>query len=138
MHVSKGLARAVVTFLVPALFVCSTAQSTVAAMVATEHVVAATEGATDARARVDAFFDREEVREVLERYDVDPSEAKARAAALTDAEVTDLAARLDAMPAGGNTVGIIIGAILLVFFVLLITDLLGLTNVFPFINKNRR
>jgi hypothetical protein len=34
-------------------------------------------------------------------------------------------------------VGIIVGAILLVFFVLLITDLLGLTDVFPFVKKHR-
>ncbi len=137
MRLSKGLTRAVATLLVTALFVCSTAQRTVAAMIATEQVVAATDGDT-ARARVATFLDREDVREVLERYDVDSAEAKARAAALTDAEVTDLAARLDAMPAGGSTIGIILGAILLVFFVLLITDLLGLTNVFPFINKSRR
>ena len=137
MHLSKGLNRAIVLLLVPALFVCATAQSTVAAMIATEQVVAVADGDV-ARARVATFLDRDDVRQVLERYDVDPDEAKARAAALTDAEVKDLAARLDAMPAGGSTVGIIIGAILLVFFVLLITDLLGLTNVFPFINKKRR
>ena len=137
MRLSKGLVRAVVTVLVPALFVCFTAQSTVAAMVATEHVVAGGNAAADARARVATFLDREDVVEVLERWDVDPGEAQARAAALTDAEVADLAARIDSMPAGGSSIGIIIGAILLVFFVLLITDLLGLTNVFPFINKNR-
>ena len=137
MRRSKGFSRAVVAFLVPALFVCFTAQSTVAAMVATERVVAASEGSVDARGRIATFLDRQDVQEVLERHDVDPAEAKARAAALTDAEAADLAARLDSMPAGGSSVGIIVGAILLVFFVLLITDLLGLTNIFPFINKNR-
>jgi hypothetical protein len=137
MRRSKRLSRAVVALLVPVLFVCFTAQSTVAAMVATERVVAASDGSGDARIRVATFLDRKDVQEVLERHDVDPAEAKARAAALTDAEAADLAARLDSMPAGGSSVGIIVGAILLVFFVLLITDLLGLTNIFPFINKNR-
>jgi UPF0716 family protein affecting phage T7 exclusion len=42
---------------------------------------------------------------------------------------------IESMPAGGNAVGIIVGAILLVFIILLITDLLGLTNVFPFVKK---
>jgi hypothetical protein len=137
MRRSRGLSRVVVALLVPALFVCFTAQSTAAAMVATERVVAASESSVGARARVATFLDRQDVQQVLERYDVDPAEAKARAAALTDAEAADLAARLDSMPAGGSSVGIIVGAILLVFFVLLITDLLGLTNIFPFINKNR-
>jgi len=106
-------------------------------MIATERMVAASDGSVDAHARVATFLDRKDVQEVLERYDVDPAEAKARAAVLTDAEAADLAARLDSMPAGGSSVGIIVGAILIVFFVLLITDLLGLTNIFPFINKNR-
>ena len=137
MRAFKRLNRFIAVVLVPALLVCATAQSTFAAMVATEKVVAATTPDLDARARVAAFLDREDVQEILVRWDVDPGEAKARVAALTDAEASDLASRLDAMPAGGHVVGIIIGAILLVFFVLLITDLLGLTDVFPFIKKRR-
>ena len=40
-----------------------------------------------------------------------------------------LAARIDQLPAGGEG---IIGALLIVFIVLLITDILGFTKVFPF------
>ena len=54
---------------------------------------------------------------------------KARVAALTDAEAAELAARLDELPAGGVS---ILGAILIVFLVLLLTDILGYTKVFPF------
>ena len=43
-----------------------------------------------------------------------------------------LADQIDSAPAGG-----IIGAILLVFFVLLVTDILGLTKVFPFTRSVR-
>ena len=49
--------------------------------------------------------------------------------ALTDEEVGQLAGQLDRLPAGGEG---IIGALLIVFLVLLITDLLGLTRVFSF------
>ena len=52
---------------------------------------------------------------------------KARVAALTDEEAAKLAAEMDSLPSGG-----IIGAILFVFLVLLITDILGLTKIFPF------
>ena len=60
---------------------------------------------------------------------VSPQDAQARAAALTDAEAAELAARIDELPAGG--IGIV-GAILIVFLVLLLTDILGYTKIFPF------
>ena len=49
--------------------------------------------------------------------------------ALSDEEVLQLAARLDSLPAGGDG---FIGALVFVFLVLLITDIIGLTKVFPF------
>jgi len=67
---------------------------------------------------------RDQVSLLLERADV-----QARVAALTDEEVAQLAGQLDRLPAGGEG---IIGALVIVFLVLLITDLLGLTKVFPF------
>jgi hypothetical protein len=39
------------------------------------------------------------------------------------------------MPAGGDGVGAVVGAVVFIFVVLLITDLLGLTHVFSFINR---
>jgi len=42
------------------------------------------------------------------------------------------------LPAGGSSaLGIVIGAILIVFIILLITDILGYTSVFPFTKKHR-
>jgi hypothetical protein len=41
------------------------------------------------------------------------------------------------MPAGGDGIGAVVVAILIVFLVLLITDLAGLTDVFPFVKKHR-
>jgi hypothetical protein len=49
--------------------------------------------------------------------------------ALSDDEVAELSARIDALPAGGDG---IVGAIVLVFLVLLLTDIVGLTKIFPF------
>jgi hypothetical protein len=56
---------------------------------------------------------------------------KARVAALTDDEVAQLAAKIDSLPAGADGGGLI-GALVLIFIVLLITDILGLTKIFPF------
>lgn len=136
MPFSKTFAKAVALVVIPAFFGCVTAQSAAAAMVSTARVVEAS-AHSDARAKVHAFIARADVQDVMTSWGVSPEEASARVAALTDQEVSDLAARIDAMPAGGNVVGIVVGAILFVFLVLLLTDLLGLTDVFPFIKKKR-
>ncbi|MFU2487982.1 PA2779 family protein [Thauera sp. WH-1] len=105
-----------------------------AALVPTEEAarLASVTQAESGHARLSAAFAREDVRAELLRQGVDPALAQARIAALTDAEATRLADQIDSAPAGG-----IIGAILLVFFVLLFTDILGLTKVFPFTRSIR-
>jgi hypothetical protein len=105
-----------------------------AGLVSTEAAQVEARG-VEARARLGGFLDRDDVRLALEARGIDPAEARARVDALSDAEVQAIAGRLDELPAGGNGV---VGAILLVFFVLLITDLLGLTHVFPFVNHPAR
>ena len=95
-----------------------------AAIVATDAALAAAQ-----RDRVATLLDRSEVRAQLEAHGVRPADVQTRVAALTDDEVAQLAGQLDRLPAGGEG---IIGALVIVFLVLLITDLLGLTKVFPF------
>ena len=58
----------------------------------------------------------------------------ARVAALSDDQVREIAGHLDQLPAGQSAVAAVVGAILIIFLVLLVTDLLGLTNIFPFVN----
>jgi hypothetical protein len=104
-----------------------------AAMVGTDQVIEQIEGTP--RARVAAFLAREDVRAQLEVRNISPHEAEMRVASLSDAEVGAIADQIDTLPAGQGSVGPIIGAILLVFFVLVLTDLLGLTHVFGFTKK---
>jgi hypothetical protein len=93
-------------------------------IIATDAVVAAT-----ARDRIAQALSRSEVSARLVAYGVDPADVRARVGALTDQEAVQLADRIDALPAGGNA---FIGALVFVFLVLLITDILGLTKIFPF------
>lgn len=93
----------------------------------------ATDAALDHQ-RIAGFLERTDVQEQLRVRGVDPAEARARAAALTDAEAAQVVSNIDQLPAGG--VGII-GAILIVFLVLLLTDILGYTKVFPFTKPMR-
>lgn len=81
------------------------------------------------RERIARILDRTDVQAQLLAYGVNAADVKARVAALTDAEAAELAARIEELPAGG--VGLL-GAVLIVFLVLLLTDILGYTKVFPF------
>lgn len=78
-------------------------------------------------------IDREEVRQVLVQHGVDPQQAKERIASLTDDELQAVKQKFDEMPAGGS----IGGVILTIFLVLLLTDILGYTDVFPFVKKHK-
>jgi hypothetical protein len=111
-------------------------QTVLAALVPTEAAVEA-RSAGEARELINGLLSRAEVQAQLKLHGIDPLEAKARVESLSDAEAVDVASRIDQLPAGGSAVGVIVGAILLVFLVLLITDLLGLTDVFPFVKKHR-
>ncbi|MEK8089421.1 PA2779 family protein [Thermithiobacillus plumbiphilus] len=102
-----------------------------AAMVGSESVIDQTSNSAD-RERLRSFLAREDVQKAMEKQGVSPAEALARVDSLSDAEVDRIAGKLDALPAGGDA-GSIVGAIVLIFFVLLITDLLGLTHVYPFV-----
>jgi len=100
-----------------------------AALIGTEQVARAlaVEQGQSPHARLDALLARADVQLQLERLGVSADDARARIAALTDDEAALLAQQVGDAPAGG-----IIGAILLVFFVLLVTDILGFTKVYPF------
>jgi hypothetical protein len=95
-----------------------------AGIVATDQIAASA-----GRDRVKSFLDRAEVQAQMQALGVNPQAALARVDALSDDEVASLAGRLDQLPAGGTD---ILGALLLIFIILLITDILGYTKVFPF------
>ncbi len=103
-----------------------------AGIVATEALVAT--GVSADRERLAALLVREDLRAQLEAKGVRPADVQARLDALSDAEVEQLAGRIDSLPAGGD----IVGAVVLVFIILLITDILGFTKVFPFTKPVKR
>ncbi|TCS36249.1 hypothetical protein EDC30_10766 [Paucimonas lemoignei] len=123
-------------FIASLVIVCLTAAGfplhAFAAIVSTHEAMAAT-GMTAERERVTSFFSRDDVRKSLEEHGVEPQAALDRISALTDDEVQQLAARIDQAPAGGE----IIGVLFAVFVILLVTDILGLTKVFPFTRSIR-
>ncbi len=107
-----------------------------AAMVGTDQAIEQA-AAADNRARVMDFMAREDVRQQMIQLGIDPDEAASRATSLSDAEIQQIAGNLDQLPAGQSAIGAIVGAILIVLLVLLITDLVGVTDVFPFVKSQR-
>ncbi|MBZ0329175.1 PA2779 family protein [Halomonas sp. ANAO-440] len=128
----KRLYRYLSPLLILAMLLGSISVATAAPVPASDLVT--TQAALSAE-RPDA--DRERIHEILSRADVqeqliaqgvDLDEVEARVAALSDEEARQMAEQLEQLPAGAS----VVGALLFVFVVLLVTDILGLTNVFPF------
>ncbi|MCD6679738.1 MAG: PA2779 family protein [Burkholderiaceae bacterium] len=129
---ASPLLRAVVAGVVVALVASTTPAPLQARVIGTEEALAAAAPEPVPlrydRASIDALLARDDVRAQLEALGVDPQDARARVQALDDAQAQALAERLDEMPAGGS----VLGVVFLVFVILLVTDILGFTRVFPF------
>jgi hypothetical protein len=97
-------------------------QSALAALMSTDAVA---DGA-GARGRLAQYMDREDVRAALTAQGLDPEEARARVASLTDAEVRQLVGQLDQLPAGGDGLAVAIGVLVIVVIVLLILKYTGM------------
>jgi hypothetical protein len=136
MSLSKSMRKMVAGLVILTLAFSITWAPAYAAMVSTGEILKQGQSNLD-RERLSMLLDRSEVRNYLEAWGVDSKEAQARVDSLTDEEIAEIAAQIDQMPAGGDGLGILVGAALLVFLVLLITDLLGLTDVFPFVEKGQ-
>ncbi len=104
-----------------------------AGMVGTEAVVNAAQ-AQQSRERIVSALSRDDVKSQLMARGVDPAEVQARLDSLTDDEAQTLAAKMDQLPAGGDGLGLLV----FLFVVLLITDILGFTNIFPFVKHPKR
>ncbi|MDJ0941977.1 MAG: PA2779 family protein [Kiloniellales bacterium] len=115
------------------LFVSLPANLAQAAMVSTDQVLAESETESD-RARVLAFLAREDVRQQITALGVDPDEATRRVQGLSDVEIAKIVDQMDQEPAGQGIVVILVATILIIFLIFIITDLVGATDIFPFIN----
>lgn len=106
---------------------------TAQASIITTDEVLSTEVTGANRDRVSTFLARADVRDALQAQGVNPELALDRVKAMSDVEVAQLAGRIDQAPVGGD----ILGILFTVFIVLLVTDILGLTKVFPFTRSVR-
>lgn len=102
-----------------------------AAMVTTPDVLQSQQSEYDRQQLVE-LLDREDVQKQLLNYGVAPEQVQERVNNMTDAEIAQLNDQIADMPAGG-----ILGAILLIFVIFVITDIIGATDIFSFIRPVR-
>jgi hypothetical protein len=133
----RRASRAIATLAAAALTFGGLVQTAHATLIGTAEVAAAqTPSAAqgDAHARLNATLERADVVAALQERGVSVEQARARVAALTDEEAAHVAAQIDQAPAGAADV---LGVIVFIFVLLLVTDILGLTKVFPFTRSVR-
>ncbi|MGD9808972.1 MAG: PA2779 family protein [Deferribacterales bacterium] len=126
------LLKPVSTFLVILMLATAAPYQAAYAKMISTGVSADTQRVETARDYMSTFMARDDVRNELVNMGISPDEATERVAALSDAEIVSLSDTIQESPAGAGAVGVVVGAALIVFLVLLVTDILGYTKVYPF------
>ncbi len=128
--------RILTSVLISSLVFSGMAQAAPTALISTEQAAAALQAAprSEAHARLQSALNRADLGAMLQARGVSADELRARVDALTDAEAQQMVAQIDQAPAGASD---IVGVLFTIFIVLLVTDILGLTKVFPFTRSVR-
>ena len=111
-------------------------QSAHAALIGTEAVLDSARG-QEARDYLSQLLAREDVQNALMAQGIDPAEAKARIGSLSDEEAIHAAEKFDQLPAASGFFETLLIIAFLVFIILLITDIAGYTDIFPFVKPAR-
>jgi len=101
--------------------------SVFAAMVGTQAILV-NQDAQNARNQLRSFLDREDIQFRLTARGIDPAEVKARIDSLSDAEIMQIADKIDQLPAGGSFWGTVLYLAIIAFIVLVVLELLGYTD----------
>ena len=110
-------------------------QSAWAAMISTESIIGVDRGQSP-RDYLKSLLARKEIQAALITHGVDPQEAQHRIDNLSDDEIAEFVDEIDQLPAGGGFFEAFLIVVFLVFVILLITDISGHTDVFPFVKKH--
>jgi len=132
---SIGLLKKTLAIVLSAALVMLPAVPGYASFIATDDWLAQQQQA-DYR-RVTELLNTEQARAALLNMGVAPEQVLERVQRLTPEELAQLNSQLERLPAGGSD---ILGVLVLLFIVFIITDMLGATDIFPFvhpINKSK-
>ena len=102
--------------------------STQAAMISNDVVI---NHAQQSKAKTELLqtINRSDVKQQLLNMGVAPENIESRINLMTHEEIAQLNQQIGELPAGGD----VLGVILIIFIVFVITDVIGATDIFPFI-----
>jgi len=129
-RISTGVALMLASFLFAGVIV----PAAQAQMIGTDALLRAQQLQQE-RAAVATALERGDVRDALLKYGVEPAQVQARVDSLSADEVHTLAQNIEQLPSAGDDP---LGLLFIIFVILLVTDILGLTHVFPFVNHKHR
>jgi hypothetical protein len=119
--------------LLSALLMLMPVMGTQAAMLGTDTLITATQS-QQSITELQQLLEREDAQQQLLALGVSPDQVKERVASLSDSELARINQGINTLNAGGDSV---LGVLLVVFIVFVITDVIGATNIFPFIHPVR-
>lgn len=117
-------------WLLSALLTLMPVMNTQAAMLGTDTLITSTE-TQQTISGLQQLLAREDAQQQLLALGVNPKQVRERVASLTDSELARINQGINTLNAGGDSV---LGVLLVIFIVFVITDVLGATNIFPFIH----
>lgn len=120
--------RSAVMFL-SILMLCLSFGQAQAAIIANNQIIHQIEQTNDKEALLQTI-NRIDVQEQLLDMGVNTADIENRISQMTQEEIAQLNQQIDELPAGGG----ILGFIVLIFIVFVITDVIGATDIFPFIH----
>ena len=112
-------------------FICVTFQQAAFAGMVTTTDIVNDETVLAEKQRLTQLLSSENVKSQLVSMGVDPEDAKMRLDNMTDQEIIAFSSGMNEMEAGSGVLELAV----FVFLVLLVTDLLGYTDIFPFVKK---
>ena len=128
MRQNKRFLRFVSKIMLVCFLFVSVQQAVFANMVSTTELVN-NQAMQAEKQRLADLLSQDQVRSQLVAMGVDPADAMKRLDNMTDEEIQSFAAQMDQLPAGSGVLELAV----FVFLVLLVTDLMGYTEIFPFV-----
>lgn len=117
-------------WLLSALLMLMPVMNVQAAMLGTDTLITAAQS-QQSIAELQQLLDREDAQRQLLALGVSPDQVRERVASLSDSELARINQGINTLNAGGESV---LGILLVIFIVFVITDVIGATNIFPFIH----
>lgn len=100
-----------------------------AAMIGNQQIISQNQS-QQTRDSLQQLFAQQAAQQQLQAWGVSPDRIKNRIDSLTDTELARINQQVNDLNAGGN----ILGILLVIFIVFIITDVIGATDIFPFVH----